>query len=374
MNKRLLTYVSAAFGVGLLAMPAAAVEYTFGSWPPAGDYMNRVALPAAFQSIAKDLNNAVTWKLVPGGQLADPKGTFQAVQDGLMHGGLGISTYVPNLIPSVNAVYSTVVFGDDTVGASAAALETVTLNCPSCIEELKKINAIAASAWNSSPYQLACTAPIRSLADLKGKRVRATGGNAELMTMLGATPVAATLVEAVGLLQRGGLDCQFGVHAWLKIFGYADFAKNVIDYPLGLTGPAVNIWNRETILKLTPDQQKSFLRNMARVSAGMSIGFFVKENNEMLEDIKKTKNVQVMAPTDGAAWGEIAKKYDAAQRAKNIDDARKFGVKDPEAIINAYEKNREKWGKIAKDAGDDIDKMAAAIQREVYDKVDLSKM
>ncbi len=372
--KRLATFASVAAGVVMLAAPAIAAEMVFGSWPPAGDYMNRVALPKAFADIAKESNNAVTWKLVPGGQLADPKATFQAVQDGLMQGGLGISTYVPNLIPSTNTVYSTVVFGDDTIGASAAALETVLLNCPSCIDEFKKINTIAASGWTSSPYQLVCTSPIKSLAEFKGKRVRATGGNGELMTMLGATPVAATLVEAVGLLQRGGLDCQFGVHAWLKIFGYADFAKNLIEYPLGLTGPALSIWNREALQKLTPDQQKTFLRTQARVSADMISGFFVKENNDVLEEMKKTKGLQVMAPTDGAAWGEIAKKYDAAQRQKNIADAKQFGVKDPEAIIEAYAKNRDKWAKISKEAGNDLEKLTAAFQREIYDKVDLMKM
>ena len=33
-----------------------------------------------------------------------------------------------------------------------------------------------------------------------------------------------------------------------------------------------------------------------------------------------------------------------------------------------------KWGKISKDVGRDIDKFAAAIQREIYDKVDLNKL
>ena len=41
--------------------------------------------------------------------------------------------------------------------------------------------------------------------------MRATGGNAELMQAAGMVPVGATLVEAVGLLQRGGIDCQHGM-------------------------------------------------------------------------------------------------------------------------------------------------------------------
>ena len=100
---------------------------------------------------------------------------------------------------------------------------------------------MALGGWTTSAYLLACTTPVKTLADLKGKRVRATGGNAEMFKMAGMVPVGATLVEAVSLLQRGGLDCQHGIADWLRTFGYADFAKYVMDYPLGLTGPALGM-------------------------------------------------------------------------------------------------------------------------------------
>ncbi len=127
--------------------------------------------------------------------------------------------------------------------STGAALETLYFNCPECLEEIKKLNAVSLGGWTSSAYLLACTTPVKSLADLKGKRVRATGGNAEMLKMAGAVPVGATLVEAVSLLQRGGLDCQHGIADWLRTFGYADFAKYVVDMPLGLTGPALGFYH-----------------------------------------------------------------------------------------------------------------------------------
>ena len=369
---------SAAFGFSLILFAtgsASAVELVHGSWPPAGEYLNRVTLPKVFADIAKETNGAITWKLVPGGQLADPKATFQAAGDGLMHAGLGIVTYVPNLIPSLNAIYSTIVFGDDVVAASGAAVETVTLNCPSCVEEAKKINLVLLSGWTSSPYQLACREPVKSLADLKGKRVRATGGSTELMNMAGAVPIAATLPEAVSLLQRGGLDCQFGVHTWLKTFGYGDFAKNVTDYPLGMTGPAIGLlMNRDAWNKFTPDQKKIHLQKSARISAELALGQFVIENEQILNEIKQSKGVQVLPVANKAEWEAVTVKYDAAQREKNIADAKKFGVADPAAVIDAYAKARTKWATLSKGIGRDIDKFADAIWTEVYSKADPAKL
>ena len=364
---------SVAAGLLVAASPVVAAEYVYGAWVPASEYLTRVALPKAFDIIAKETKGAITWKVVPGGQIADPKSTFQAVQDGLMHSGLGISTYVPNLVPSLNTIYSTVVFGDDIVAATGGALETLTLNCPSCLAEFRKLNTVPLAGWTSSPYQLACRTPVKSVADLKGKRVRATGGNTELVSMLGAVPVGATLVEAVGLLQRGGIDCQFGVAGWLKTFGYGEFAKYVTENPLGMTGPAVGLMlNRDAWTKFTPDQKRLHLRAAAQISADLATGQFVIENEEIMEELKKTKGLIVAASPD-KEFDAIAARFDTAQRDRNIETAKKFGVQNPAAIIDAYAAARKKWSALSKEIGRDTGKFAAALQREVYDKVDISK-
>ena len=127
------TLVAAAvLAVALPLRPAPAAELVFGNWTPPMEYQNRVAMPELFKNIERDTNGAVKWKLIPGGQLADGKTTFTAVKDGLMQAGLGIVTYVPNALPSIYAIYSTAIFGEnDPVAGTGAALETVYLNCPS---------------------------------------------------------------------------------------------------------------------------------------------------------------------------------------------------------------------------------------------------
>jgi TRAP-type C4-dicarboxylate transport system substrate-binding protein len=372
---------AAALAGALFAAQAASAqtELVYGSWPPAGEYLNRVALPKAFAAIEKETNGQIKWKLVPGGQLAGPKETFQAVQDGVMTSGLGISTYVPNLVPSLNTIYSTAVFGKDdaagVVAASGAAVEVLTLNCPSCLEEFRKLNILPLSGWTSSGYYLTCREPVRSMADLKGKRVRATGGNNELMNMAGAVPISATLVEAVGLLQRGGMDCQLGVHGWVKVFGYGDVAKYITDFNFGLTGPAIGLMmNRDAWGKLTAEQKRIHLKQAAYISASLALGQFVIENKAVLEELIEKKGIQFQKPTDEKGFTELTQKFDKVQRERNVENAKKFGVKDPAAIIAAYDKAREKWSALAKDIGTDIDKFADAIWREIYSKVDPAKI
>ena len=361
---------------GVLAgTPASAQELVYGSWTAPREYQNVHVMPEIFRNIEKETNGAVKWKLIAGGAIADGKGTFAAVKDGLMQGGLGIVTYAPNTIPSVYAIYSTVILGhNDVVAASAAALEVLYLRCPSCLEEFRRNNSVPLGGWTSSAYLLACTSPVKSPADLKGKRVRATAGNAELMRAAGGVPVSATLVEAVGLLQRGGIDCQHGVADWLKTFGYADFAKYVADQPLGLTGPAIGILlNRDTWNKFTPEQKKIHIKYAAWMSAKQAIGNFIISNEETLASLTKEKGVTLLK-ADPKEWEVVFAEFHKGDRARNVATAKGFGVPDAGAIIDDYEKTIEKWRDRSKEIGRDIDKFTEVLNREIFSKIDLDKL
>lgn len=374
---RTLTILSAALAGAIFAgtTASAQTELVYGNWTPPREYQNVQAMPYIFQQIEKETNGAIKWKLIAGGQLADGKATWTAVKDGLMQAGLGIATYVPNTVPSLYMIYSTLVFGhNDVVAATGAAMEVFYLRCPTCLEDFRKINSVPLGGWTSSAYLLACREPVKTVADLKGKRIRATGGNAELFKLAGAVPVGATLVEAVGLLQRGGLDCQHGIADWLRTFGYADFAKNIVDYPLGLSGPAIGfVLNRDTWNKFTPDQKKIHIKYAAWMSAKLAIGNFLIANEEGLQSVIKDKGVQ-MIKVDAKEWDAVPAAYKKTEREKNVATGKEFGVKDPGAIIDDYEKTIVKWRGLSKEVGRDIDKFTEVLMREIYSKIDPSKL
>jgi len=379
--RRLRNVAVPAAALALAALPVAtagtaeaATELVYGSWPPAVTYQNRVVMPRIFKEIEAESKGEIKWRLVPGGQLAGPKETFQAVSDGVMQAGLGIIIYAPNLAPSLNAIYSYLVFEADAIQAGPAALETMTLDCPSCIAEFKKVNIVPLAGWTTAQYYLACRERYTKVEDLKGKRIRGMGGPAQLWELAGAVPVSSTLPESLTLLQRGGLDCMHTTYTWLQTFGYGDFGKNVLDFPLSLSGPAVGmLLNRDVWKKFTPAQKTLHLKKAALFSAAEAVGEFTVDNQANLEKVKKEKGVKVI-PVEPQGFKDLVAKFEKVQRASIIDAAKKFGVAEPEKLLDAYNKNLQKWRRLTAGVGRDTEKLADLIWKEIYSKVDINKL
>ena len=146
-----------------------------------------------------------------------------------------------------------------------------------------------------------------------------------------------------------------------------------MDYPLGLTGPAIGMFmNRDTWKGFTPEQKKVHIKHAAWLSAKMAIGNFVVSNEAALDTIIKDKGVQVVKV--GNAFDSITAGYKKAQREANIATAKSFGVKDPAPIIDYYEQAVERWRPASKAIGRDVDKFSEVLTREVYSKVDPDKL
>ena len=346
-------------------------ELTYGSWTPPRDAFNTKTLPAVFEQIKQDTSGSITWKLIAGGALLDARGTVPGVKDGLADAGLGIAPYVPNLQPATNMIFSTHVWGDDVVAATAAAVETAILHCQECLDEHKAQNALPLGGFTASAYMPMCRDNVKSLADLKGKRVRASGGGVALMEALGAVPVAMDPGSATTALQRGTIDCVHGDPQWLEGFGYMDVTKSVFTHPMGIGGPAMALYlNRNAWLSLTQDEKKAIVRGAALASAMQAINTFILEGERVLAEAK-AKGIALNP--GGKDVDDAIAAFAPKQRAGNIEAAKKFGVKNAEAIMEAYLKAVERWRGLSKDIGRDINKMRDALMREVYDKFDYAK-
>ena len=335
----------------LIAPATQARELIYGAWVSPKHPVVANSLPILFKGVEKDTNGVIKWKMVAGGQLVDGRGTLTGIRDGLVDAGFGIPAYTPNNLPATNLVYSTLVFGEDVVAASGASTEMILLNCPQCISEFKKNKAVFLGGYSVTPFKLICRNRISSLAELKGKKVRGAGGGVYLLRDAGAVPVAMSPSQATTALQRGALDCVHGAPSWLKSYGYQDVAKYILDYPLGMYGPIMSMFiSRKSWNELTTNQKRIHLKYAPKVVAHSTIASYKKELDDLVAHSVNN------------------------QRQQNIKNALKFGVKNPEAISDAYAKILAKWVLLSKEIGRDVEKFEAALRREVFDKVDLSKL
>lgn len=363
----------AAAALLFAADPAAARDLVYGSWvSPKHNVMTDV-LPPYFDAVKKATNGAITWKIVAGGQLVNGRTTLSGLRDGLVDAGLGIPPYAPTDVPMTNAIFITLDFSGDAVAATGASVEMVMLHCPGCIKEMKKNNVVFLGGYSVTPYYVMCRMPVSSVADLAGKKVRATGAYINFLKLTEATPVSMGTVEAVESLQRGALDCSVGSIAWLKTYGFQDVTKHVVGKALGMNTPALMLLlNRDTWNGMTEEQKRAHLRYAPLANARATILAYIDLDDAILAEAKAKHGVVVHKPADD--WNDLIARYKEEQIKLNSAFAASRGIKNARPLLEEYVKLGEKWRRISKDVGHDVNKFAAAMQREIYDKIDLDDL
>ena len=104
----------------------------------------------------------------------------------------------------------------------------------------------------------------------------------------------------------------------------------------------------------------------------MAIGNFIIANEQALETVMRDKGVQLIKV--GNDFDPIPANYKKVERDTNVATGKGFGVQDPAAIIEYYERAVERWRPVSKEIGRDIDKFTQVLDREIFSKIDPEKL
>ncbi len=352
----------------LAAVPSEARELIYGSWLSANNSTNVKTLEPYFEQLKEATNGEVEWKMIGGSQLANGPGTPDAVKDGLMDAGLVMAPYVPKMLPATNMIFSQSLIGDDFLASIGAMNEVLMLGCEECKEEFHENNAVGFGGYGVTPYLFLCRGNPQSLEDLKGLKIRGSGGGVSIIEIAGGTPVAMPPNEATTALERGTLDCVLGGVQWLRSFGYMDVVNTVIQAPMGMGGPPVLMYiNREVWQSMTPEQRKAHIDLMPGAVTTEAFDAQLAEDESVVAEAQE-KGVKFIA--GGEPFHNVMMERDKIQYGLNADNARTAGVENPETILDFYLAAYEKWKKIVDEIGGDREKFQEAIAREIYSKVD----
>jgi len=131
---------------------------------------------------------------------------------------------------------------------------------------------------------LFCKDKISSLADLKGKKVRASGWTvAEFLDGIGATGITMSYSEVPQSLQRGVIDCAVtgGLSGYMS--GWGEVSNYLYPLPIGGWAYVITAMNLDTWNKFTKKEQEKLL---ASINKDIVVPAWIKTNYETSEGEK----------------------------------------------------------------------------------------
>src|SRR5690606_22159095 len=96
----------------------------------------------------------------------------------------------PTALPNSVVISDMMPYGHDPIAVAGASLQTQLLDCPQCQKDFTDNNLVFLGGHVPTPYRLLCSSDVKSLADIKGLRMRGgSGAMARIAEALGGTPV-----------------------------------------------------------------------------------------------------------------------------------------------------------------------------------------
>jgi TRAP-type C4-dicarboxylate transport system substrate-binding protein len=294
--------------VALAAAPALAKEYkmTIGSsHPPVLPWtlpLKTLIVPESNKRLkASGSPDTITWTEAYAGALYDFNNTLEGVGDGLADIGWVGSLWEPAKQPLQNAAYySPFVTGD--VYAMMAIQNKLMQEVPAFAAEWSRHNTVFLGAQVADTYHLVTKFPVRSLADLKGKKLLAPGAIASRVTGTGAVPVDAGLPVFYNMLQTGVADGAVILITGVLPFKLQEVAPYITKVDLGAVFSGALAINKRTWDSLPPHMKELF-RGLGRDYAKMC--------------------ADLVAQREAGAWAALAKmpsvtivEFPAAERLK----------------------------------------------------------
>jgi len=173
------------------------------------------------------------------------------------------------------------------------------------------------------PGILASRKPVRTLEDLAGLKVRATGLSSKIVQHLGATPLAMSQPETYEALQKGVVDATFCPIETLKGWKQGEVIESVTETSIiGYTTAMFVVMNQAAWDKLSPDVQQVFneVSDEWVVKHGQAWDQADREGKAFVEDLQH--QIITLDEAEQQRWQAAVKpvldEYVAAAAAKNL--------------------------------------------------------
>jgi TRAP-type C4-dicarboxylate transport system substrate-binding protein len=236
-------FVAVLFGATVAPIPAQAgpISLTYANFPPAPTFPC-VQMERWKKEVEKRTDGAVKINTFPGGTLLGAKNMMDGVIAGQADIGCLCMAYQPGRFVITNATALPLGLPNAKVGSMVLWKLYEKYN-PKAFSKVKVL-----TMFTTAPSNIMSKKPIRTLEDIQGVDLRASGGAAEILKRWGANQVGMPMSATPEALQKGVVDGLFSSLEVMKDFKFAELCRyatmtETVIYPFAVV-MNMDTWNK----------------------------------------------------------------------------------------------------------------------------------
>ncbi len=276
-----------------------------------------------------------------GQSLIKAKDNLRGIGSGLVETAQLIASYNAAELGLWN--YASVPFGINDEWVGMRVWHEMLTTTPEAVAEAKKNKFKLLANNTTGPVHLLCAkVPVMNAAELKGKKIRTSGGLTNLLKGLGAVPVTIGFGELYQALERGTIDCTQNYTAFVKSYKHYEVADHLVEAYMGqflAYGVAIS---QKIFDEMPKDLQDILVQTSVEymdIYAKHQIDFTKQARAEIIAGIDGKKvTVHTLSEAERAKWAKGSKLF----TKKWLERMKKKGV-DGQAFLDKLTKVTAKW-------------------------------
>lgn len=266
---------------------------------PASHPAETILIKEWSQAVNEATGGQVVIESYPGESLAKAADIYNSVVAGVADIGLSCYSYTPGRFPVMEAFELPGVSYNNSRAASMVAWEGARLLEPVEIQDTHLLMLMA-----TGPGDLFSKTPIRSLADLAGQEVRATGISAETISLLGGVPVGMPQSDTYDALAKGVVKANLSPVEVLKGWKHAEVTNYITRTPFVYNTLFFVAMNQDSWASLPQDLQLKIDQVSSKFQEETAASLWDRQNETALAFALEEQNMQIieLAPAETELW------------------------------------------------------------------------
>jgi TRAP-type C4-dicarboxylate transport system substrate-binding protein len=293
-RRRFLAIAAAAPAATILGGKLAQADdrLKWAVFTPDSEVTFRTVMKPFAETVQRESDNAVIFDLFPNGALGrNPGQQPQMVVDGVADVAWVVPSYSPGRFPDTEVLELPGLFKD----LRESSLVATRLNQRKALNDYGDFYVIG--MWGTAPYSIHTNFPVNSIADLKGKTIRASSKTeSAALRAFGAVPIGMPVTEIPEAISRGTISGTTSHMAPFFDFGLDRVTNNHFFIGLGVV-PLAILMSKKKFDALPQSARTAIERNAGDALTSRWIESITSYNEANLEKLKSNAKNKIVFPS-----------------------------------------------------------------------------